>query len=193
MAASPAKPIRLTCPDCSAQFRAQGRAGKAVSCPTCGNPVIVPAATRSRPEPRAVEAVSAPAPAEGKPAGIPWALAGVVLVVLALAHVGVYKLLTAESRTEMARLQNRHGAKVWDKAEKPGKAPSPGSEAYDKWLNAKELADDQRVYRSRADHTATVKLWLTLAFLGQLGLTSFAIAKTAAKQKRQASRRMRGS
>ncbi len=188
MAASP-KPVRLTCPDCDVQFRSRGRAGKAVPCPGCGNPVTVPAATPAPPEARPAE--PAPSPVEVEPAGIPWLLAAAVLAVLALAHIGVFKLLTAESRTEMARLQARHDSKVWDEPKKPGNAPSPGSEAYDKWLTAKELADDQAVYRDRADHTSTVKLWLTLAFFGQLGLTSFAIAKTAAKQKRQASRRGR--
>ncbi len=190
MSAGSAKLVRLSCPDCDAQFRTQGRAGKAVPCPGCGNPVIVPKAAAPKPE-SAPAPAPAPEPAEAKPAGIPWALAGVVMVVLALAHVGVYKLLTAESRTEMARLQNRHGPSIWDKQEKVGNAPSPGSEAYDKWLSAKELADDQGVYRDRADHTATVKLWITLAFLGQFGLTSFALAKTAAKQNRQAARRSR--
>ena len=189
MSTGSAKLVRLACPDCDAQFRTQGRAGKAVPCPGCGNPVIVPKAAPPKPERSPPE--PAPEPAVQKPAGIPWALAGVVLAVLALAHIGVYKLLTAESRTEMARLQNRHGPSIWDKPGKVGDAPSPGSDAYDRWLSAKELADDQVVYRDRADHTATVKLWLTLAFLGQFGLTSFALAKTAAKQKRQAARRSR--
>ena len=172
--------VKTVCPECDARFRAA--AGRVVPCPSCGNPVAVGEAPA---EPVRSAPVEAPEPAPPA-AGIPWAKATLVLLVLALAHYGLYRLVSASARAEIAATESRQGAKVRGEPKPPGDPPPASSAAYAGWLEAKERYDDQRAYREHESHRAWVARGLGLAYLVQVVITAFALFRIASAQERRA-------
>ena len=170
--------MKTTCPECDARFEAP--AGRPVPCPGCGNPVVARSDERPRPRPRE----EAPAPAEASVA-IPWAKALIVLIVLAVAHYGIYLLVSAGARSEVAAIEARQGGRIPARVEAPGDPPPASSPAYAGWLEQKERYDDVRAWREHEGHRAWVARGLGLAYLVQVVIMGFALARVASSMKRR--------
>lgn len=177
--------MKTTCPECKKDFNAP--VGRPVPCPGCGNPVVAearaerPSEARSRPEP-----ASTPSPAP-----IPWGKAALVLLVLAVAHYGIYRLVSASARSEIAAIEARHGGRLVGSAAAPGDPPSANSADYAAWVDRNERHLDARAWREHESRRAWVARGLALAFVVQvviLGFALFRVAGAATRRTRQAGR-----
>ncbi len=182
--------MNTTCPECRAGFRA--KPGATVPCPGCGNPVVVPETSTAdaRPEKRAsTPQVDAPEPTPAPQ--LPWMMVTVVLAVLAVAHYGLYLLITATARAEIEEHEARHGAGALHGAKDPGKAPVAGSEAFADWTHERELWTASIAYEDARKERRLVNTGLLLAYVLQVGFMGWALYSMSAKQKRASRRRAR--
>jgi len=185
--------VKTNCPECDAAFRA--KPGSTVPCPKCGNPVVVKQADAQH----AGEAAKQPAkhtsskPVEAPDTAphpqLPWVMVAVVLAVLAVAHYGLYLLITATARAEIEEYEGRHGAVALRSAKDPGKAPIAGSEAFVEWSGKRELWTESIKHDDAGKERTLVSTGLFLAYLLQVAFMGWALYSMNAKHKRASRRR----
>jgi hypothetical protein len=121
--------VSVACPHCGEPAPKTAVAGRAYACPRCKNPVLATEAVASKeappPAPRSGDGADAGASGGGEPSHPRWAIGVLAFVVLGLAYVGVYLLLTAAARRDRAAILMRYGESVRE-AEEPGAPPDRG-------------------------------------------------------------------
>lgn len=183
--------MKVSCPVCQASFRAL-KPGAVVPCPSCGNPIAVP---EQQPEPpRATPTPLPPAPTSTRdPGQIPWGLAGIVVVVLVVAHYAFYLLITADARSRIADLTSKHGSAVREEVESPGpNAPSASSPEFKSWHAQRELHLASRSYADHEAHRSLVAGGMLVSVLLLVGITGFALLRIKNRIAAETARRERG-
>ncbi len=107
---------------------------------------------------------------------VPWGRVGLVLGVIALAHLGLYLLLTASPRKEAAVLETRYGRAALVAATAPGDRPSDPS-AFSRWLRDQDLWEARGVWSDRRHLAAVLGYALLASFLLQVGITGWLLAR----------------
>lgn len=165
--------MTLACPECGAPAPRGAVAGRAYACPGCGNPVLP-----TEREARAPAAAAAPPPVESGRRRRTVGLALAAFFVLGAAYVGVYELLTAESKRELAELERIHGADVVT-APPPGARPAADDPAA---LRAWNATRDRYEVRTRHETLTSRTGWffrgMLAAFAAQTLLTAWLAVKT---------------
>ena len=108
------------------------------------------------------------------------------LVALAVAglHGGVYLILTAEARHEMAAIEATHPA---EKLRQPGTLADPppvGSKAYAQWREREALHQAAHVYGRHRAHHDIIRNGLLASFLAQLGVAAWVLVRVASRMGR---------
>lgn len=100
----------------------------------------------------------------------PWALAGLVVGALALAHAGLGLLLTKNARHAVADIESAWTPAELEQAPPPGPAPEQASAEYARWRRAQSLREDAQVHAERS-HQVRLLSWSMLgSFLLQAGV-----------------------
>jgi DNA-directed RNA polymerase subunit RPC12/RpoP len=161
----------FSCPECGARLRGT-QPGAIVACRACSNPVVVPEAAPEMP-------AEAPAPV---PSAAPawttrrlWSTAAGVVLILALAHVGLFLLLTMDARAGVAEIEGRHSRAALEAARPPGAAPEPGTAPYTAWSRALELHESAEAWRVHARQVTLLRTGLFLSFLILVGMTAWGV------------------
>ena len=174
--------MHYPCPECGARLSG-GRPGAILACARCGNPVVVP-----EPVPRpAVPPAQPPAPAPSggrAQAHQLWRTAGLVVGVLALAHVALYMLLTSEARADMARIEGSHARQDLAQATAPEDAPAAGTETYGAWRRKQQLWVDAQAWRTHGRQVDLLRAGFTGSFVALLLLTSWILMRVLGAQRR---------
>lgn len=164
--------MSLACPECGAAAPRGAVPGRAYACPGCGNPVL--------PAEREARSPAAPPPPSPAGAGTRRRTLGLALAaffVLGAAYIGVYELLTAESKRELAEIERVHGADVVD-ASPPGARPVADDPA---GLRAWNAVRDRYEVRTRHETLTSRTQWffrgMLAAFAAQTVLTAWLAAK----------------
>lgn len=177
------------CPECGARVRG-GEPGSIVACGRCSNPLVVPDASApstsapsssapsssARPPARQSE-VEAPERAQAAPLEVArvWRTAGTVVLILALAHVGLFLLLTMDARAGMREIGAVYPRSEIDAARRPGVAPEPGTTAFSEWSRSVALWDKAAAYEVHARQVMLLRTGLLISFLVLLGVTGWAL------------------
>ncbi len=174
------------CPECGARLRG-GRPGAVLACAECRNPVVVP-------EP-AAEPVRKPAPAAAPPpsqAPDPdqvrrklWLTATGVIAVVALAHLGLFLLLTRDARASMQTIQARHAVSALEDARAPKGEPRPGTPEYKTWREAKALWVDAEAWRNDRRQVGLLRGGILGSFLVQVAITGWILVRLLGKLRRR--------
>jgi hypothetical protein len=134
--------------------------------------VLVAPEPAAPPEPEA-ERVGPPesVPETGRAPLSPWALVGIALGVLAVAHVGLWLLLTASARSGVAEAEERYEPDEMERAlaaadAPPATAPDPGLAD----LRRQQLVEAARRWSTDQSHVSTVGYALLAAFLAQAAI-----------------------
>ncbi len=175
------------CPACGARLRG-GRPGAVVPCAECRNPIVVPEPTaEAPPAPRPAEE-RAPAPAFDADQARRKLLttATIVLVLVGVAHFGLYKLLTREARTSMADIESRHAVSALENARPPEGDPKPGTPEYRTWREAKALWVDAEAWRNDRRQASLLEKGILGSFIVQVAITIWVLLRLLGTVKRRA-------
>jgi len=104
-----------------------------------------------------------------------WRTAGFVVLILALAHVGLYLLLTMDARAGMSEIGAVYPPSQIDAARRPGLTPEPGTPAFSEWSRSVALWDRAEAYRIHARQVMLLRTGLFVSFLVLLGVTAWAL------------------
>jgi hypothetical protein len=119
----------------------------------------------------------ATADAEPTRARIPWATFGLVVLVLAGAHLGGYLLLTAQARKEKRAIEEQRGLPALEAAVEPA-AVAPGNvAAYREYRKALDLWEDRRRRDQLAERSSMFATWFGGALLVELMLGVIGVVK----------------
>lgn len=160
------------CPECGERLQGK-QPGAIVACRHCANPVVVPAAV-STPIPDAVDGPVPEAPTIPDPGRI-WKTAGVVALVLAVAHVVLFLLLTMGARRGLAEIEAEYTRGELESATRPEATPEPGTPAYAPWSRSVTLWDKAEAWRVHRRHVGLLKTGIVVSFLILLGITAWAL------------------
>ena len=183
-------PVRFPCPDCGAWQRG-GRPGAVLACAGCGSPVVVPARSEQPPAPPPEPRPTAP---ERPPFDAAHArrklftTASVVLALVAVAHLGLYMLLTRDARASMATLEARHEAAELERAREPSGEALPGSPEYKAWREAKARWLDAETWRSDRRQVALLRGGILVSFVVQVAITVWILLRLLGSVRRRARR-----
>lgn len=182
------------CPACGTRLRG-GRPGAVLACAHCGAPVVVPAvaAPPSAPAPppsSASEAVRPePPPFDAAAArGKLLTTAALVLALVAVAHLGLYMLLTRDARASIAGIEARHDARALEAARAPAGEAQPGSEEYKAWREAKARYVDAETWRSDKRQVALLRGGIIVSFVVQVAITGWILLRLLGSVRRRARR-----
>ncbi len=170
--------MSLACPECGAAAPRGAVPGAAYACPGCGNPVL-PTVREARPAAPAPPAP--PAPTGRRTLG----LALAAFFVLGAAYVGVYELLTAESKRELAEIERVHGADV---VAAPSPGPRPGADD-PAGLRAWNAVRDRYDVRTRHEALTNRTDWFFRGMLAAFGAQTLLTAWLGLKSRRPAGAR----
>ena len=115
-------------------------------------------------------------------ARIPWGLTGIVLGVLALAHVGLFLLLTVDARTELQKTRAAYSEAELASAKDPGPSPSAESPDYPGWTRARVLWESSRNERSNAGQRDVLGYVLAASWAAQAAFVAFLMLRTARRR-----------
>lgn len=174
-------PMSFRCPECGARLRG-GKPGAILACHACANPVVVPPPPAPQPE--------APPPAAPVPGSAaqrsPWTTAGLVLALVAMAHVALFLLLTIDARGARSDIEARYTASELAAAPQPDAAPSPGTAAYRDWRRAYDLWLAAGEYKRHGKHVTLLRTGFVFSFLVQVCITGWVLAKIVGRHGRPA-------
>ena len=166
----------FNCPECQAPLRGE-KPGTILACRRCSNPVVVPEPSPApAPEAPSVDApVDAPERAAAEPpdAGRLWKTAGIVVLILAVAHLGLFMLLTMDARAGMAEIEADYTRAELMAAKTPKAAPQPGTPAFGPWSRSVALWDKAEDYRVHARQVWLLRVALLASFLIQMGIIAW--------------------
>jgi hypothetical protein len=142
--------------------------------------VLVAAAPASAPAARATPSVE-PAPPAAARARSPWLLVGAALAALALAHLGLWLLLTAAARSGVRGAEERYDPEHMERA-LAEEEPAPGAGLSD--LRRAERRETARAWDTHRRHVSTVGYALLGAFLLQAGVVVVVKLKSSSRGRR---------
>lgn len=122
--------------------------------------------------------------AAGPAAGLPWARVALVLAVIGAAHLGLYLLLTASVRRDVADAEARYGPETLAGATRPGPLPS-GDGAVAAWHRHQAVWEAHETWTARRGLARTLGGALLASFLMQVGLTGWMLARVRKRARRR--------
>ncbi len=114
-----------------------------------------------------------------------WTTALGVIAVVAVAHLGLYLLLTSDARSNLAQLEARHAASALRAAKPPEGSPAPGTDAYRPWRLSKELWVDAEAWRTDRRQVDLLRAGFTGSFLVQMAITFWILIRLLGSNRRR--------
>jgi hypothetical protein len=96
--------------------------------------------------------------------------------VLALAHVGLYLLLTASARADLRQIEARHAPRDLARASEPGPRPAEAS-GVRAWNAKQALWEDAREHEQKAGQVRLIGVALGCAWLAQVAIAAFLLRR----------------
>ena len=121
---------------------------------------------------------------------MPWGRALLVLSAIAAAHLGLFLVLTASARSEVAAIEQLHAPDALEAAKDPGTRPAGSPREVARWHQRQSQWEDARTYRSPREFIGMLGYGLLGSFLVQAGVLAVLLHRSAVKR-RDAARRAR--
>ncbi|MDA1195745.1 MAG: hypothetical protein O2894_11245 [Planctomycetota bacterium] len=103
---------------------------------------------------------------------------------LALAHVGLFYLLTREARAGLGAAEGRHLVSKLESATAPDGQPAPGTQEYSAWREANALWIDASAWRNDRRQIALMRGGTTASFVLQAAVTGWVLARVLGRRRR---------
>jgi hypothetical protein len=97
------------------------------------------------------------------------------VLILAVAHIGLFLVLTMGARGGIREIQAEHPPSELAAAKRPAAAPEPGSPAFSGWSQSVELWESAEAWRVHRRHVMLLRTGLVLSFVILVGITAWGV------------------